>query len=198
MSIQDQENLVYDDFGLGLSSDFWDKFFSEQLGLVGQSGGLGQSGPGQTQFFQGLDYQRGAGPFASFFKTLAKLVMPTAKKVAKAVTKQALSTGTSLATDALAGQLSKERLAEHGSRAALNLLHKADRALAKPRPKPKAKPKPKSRSRPRTEGRGLRPGKVYKRQTGAGQGPGSFELSQTGQNQEFAQLIKMTICNIVL
>ena len=151
---KDESLALWDDVG----TEFWDKFFSDQVGGGGGAGGA----------FEGLDYQRGAGPFASFFKSLARLVMPTAKKVAKAVTKQAINTGTSVATDALAGRDVKESLAEHGSQAALNLLQKADNALSKQTPRR----------------RGKKRKKVNKSQRGSGM-LGTFEQ---GQQDQLSQL----------
>jgi len=108
------------------SQALWDNYFA------GQQGGA---------FFEGLPHQRGGFALGGLFKTLARVALPVMKRAGKAVAKQALNTGMSVASDALAGRNVKESFDEHGREGATNLLHKGHKALSKKKTKPKRRQK---------------------------------------------------------
>jgi hypothetical protein len=88
--------------------------------------GLGAGLPG----FHGYKgYQRGAG-LGNFFASLFRRALPFLKTAAKAVGKQALSTGAHIAGDMAQGRDWKEALAAHGKTGASNLFHQAGDAVA--------------------------------------------------------------------
>jgi len=79
--------------------------------------------------FVGQPYQRGSG-LGSLFKGLFRAILPVAKSVGKTVGRQALQTGTEIASDVLAGKNLKESAEERGKIAASKLLNKASRKIA--------------------------------------------------------------------
>jgi len=63
--------------------------------------------------FVGLPYQRGAG-LGSLFRGLFRAILPVAKSGGKSVGRQALQTGTEIASDVLAGKSLKDAAEERG------------------------------------------------------------------------------------
>lgn len=89
-----------------------------------------QLGYGDLPGFIGYTpYQRGSG-LGNIFAGLFRRLLPILKPVAKAVGKQALSTGASIAADVVQGRDLKESAIEHGKEAAGSLLNQASSALA--------------------------------------------------------------------
>ena len=82
----------------------------------------GQTGHGMT-YFRGRQYQRGSG-FGSIFKGLFNAIAPIAKTALRSVGKQAVRTGLSVASDALAGADPLQSLEYHGRHAAGKVLKK--------------------------------------------------------------------------
>jgi len=78
--------------------------------------------------FRGQPYQRGLG-LGSFFSSLFRSFLPMGKAAAKAIGRQALSTGAAIAGDVLAGKAFKDSAEVHGKEAASNLLEKAANKL---------------------------------------------------------------------
>ena len=72
----------------------WDSFYIRQAQ---------QAGFGLEAFQCSSNFQRGYG-LASLFRTLFKLAVPIAKKAGATIGREALRTGTDIATDYLAGQ----------------------------------------------------------------------------------------------
>ena len=109
MAIFDDENSVD-----------WDTFFQTEII---------QSGHG---VFEGYPYQRGFGNrslrghgIGNIFRSLFRFFSPIAKKVGKAVGKQALQTGAQIATDIVSGENFKQSLKKRGRAGAENLFNKA-------------------------------------------------------------------------
>lgn len=86
--------------------------------------GINQVGRGMT-YFRGTQHQRGSG-IGSLFGGLLRAVMPVAKSALKTVGKQAIRTGLSVATDALAGENPLQSLEHHGKKAAANVINKVN------------------------------------------------------------------------
>lgn len=101
-----------------LSESDWANFYIAQA----QQSGHGLSG------FEGTPYQRGSG-LGSLFKGLMRLVFPIAKKVGKAVGKEALSTGVQIASDIVGGRDIKESFMERGKEGTERLLDKGAQAI---------------------------------------------------------------------
>jgi hypothetical protein len=106
-------------------TDFWIAFYKnliteqqqrpDQLPL---QRGLGAGLPG---FHAYKGYQRGAG-LGNFFASLFRRALPFLKTAAKAVGKQALSTGAHVAADVIDGREFKESIAAHGKDGLKNVL----------------------------------------------------------------------------
>ncbi len=96
-----------------LSDSEWLQFYITQAKQTGH--GI----PG----FEGLPYQRGNG-LGSFFRGLFRMILPVAKKVGKAVGREALATGANIASDLLKGQKFEESVKSRGKEGASNLLSK--------------------------------------------------------------------------
>jgi len=94
-----------------------------------------QAGGGQPSYYIGPSYQRGhglGGIFASLFKAampVLKSVAPVLKRGAKAVAKEAITTGAQIASDALAGDNWKDSAAKHGTAATKRLVKKGTKNL---------------------------------------------------------------------
>ena len=86
--------------------------------------------------FVGYPYQRGAG-FGSLLRSVVRLVTPGVK----ALGKEALRTGVSVAKDALQGEDGLESLEKHGKASALRMLDSMDKKSNKSRPKKKKRRK---------------------------------------------------------
>ena len=110
-----------------------------------------QSGHGMPGFV-GARYQRGAG-FGSLFSGLLRTVLPLAKTAGKAIGREALRTGASVASDVLAGQDFGSSLKTHSKASAGRLLKKANNHVSG-----------KSKKRRRQRGHGL----GFRRQVRAG------------------------------
>ena len=92
-----------------LPSEDWDRFYQSGHGLTG---------------FEGVAFQRGGG-LGNFLGRLFRFVLPVAKKVGKAVGKQALTSGADILDDVVKGRNIKESAKEHGRVALGNLSNKA-------------------------------------------------------------------------
>ena len=113
MAIFDEENSID-----------WDRFFQTEVV---------QSGHG---VFEGHPYQRGFGNrtlrgqgIGNIFRSLFRFLAPVAKKVGKAVGRQALQTGAEVARDFAAGEPIKKSLEQRGRAGAKSLLDKAGKKL---------------------------------------------------------------------
>jgi len=138
------------------SQALWDGYFAHQQGGA---------------FFEGMEHQRGGFALGALFKTLARVALPAVKRAGKAVAKQALNTGMSVASDALAGRDVGQSFQEHGKAAAAHLLHKGHKALKKKTTQGKRKRRQKGRGLGifKARGRGRRGGpKTIKRRRKAG------------------------------
>lgn len=103
--------------------DFWVEYYLELMKKPQPE--IYQQGFGNLPSFIGYaPYQRGAG-LGNIFASLFRRLLPILKPVAKAVGKQALSTGASIAADVVQGRDLKESAIEHGKEAAGNLLQQA-------------------------------------------------------------------------
>ena len=107
---------------------------------------INQSGHGINGFV-GSRYQRGSG-IGSIFGSLLRSVLPIAKSAGKAIGKEALRTGMSVASDALAGENFKQSLENNARASASRLLNKANRRISS---------KPNKKRRQRGAGLGSRP-----------------------------------------
>ena len=92
-----------------LPSEDWDRFYQAGHGLPG---------------FEGVAFQRGGG-LGNFLGRLFRFVLPVAKRVGKAVGKQALTSGADILSDVVKGRNIKESAKEHGRVALGNLASKA-------------------------------------------------------------------------
>ena len=92
--------------------------------------GINQRGRGGMTYFRGTQHQRGSG-LGSLFGGLLRAVMPAAKSALKTVGREAMRTGISVASDALAGADPLQSLEHHGRRSARKLLKKAGRKVRK-------------------------------------------------------------------
>lgn len=81
-----------------------------------------QAGQGFTYFKGGR--QRGHG-LGSLFRSLGRAVLPLVSKGAKAIGRQALSTGVQIAQDVVGGKSLKESAIARGKEAGKSLLHQA-------------------------------------------------------------------------
>lgn len=103
---------------------FWQSYYTAQARQTGH----GLSG------FEGIPYQRGYG-LGSFFRGLLRMIIPVAKSAGKsaikAIGKEALATGASIAGDLVQGRDLKSAVEEHGRNAAGNLLTKAGNKVRK-------------------------------------------------------------------
>lgn len=97
----------------------WDQYFRTQAG---------QGGHGGLAAFQGQNYQRGAG-LGSLFRGLFRAILPAAKTISKTVGKQALMTGTEIASDMLAGKSLESAAKRRGRKGARVLVKKAKNKL---------------------------------------------------------------------
>ena len=86
-----------------------------------------QTGHGAA--FEGYPYQRGHG-LGNIFKSLLRLVLPVAKSAAgKAIGREALVTGTNIASDILSGQNVKTAVSTRSRQGAKRLVRKAKTKL---------------------------------------------------------------------
>jgi hypothetical protein len=79
-------------------------------------------------YYSGPMVQRGhglGGLFSSLFRTIAPLIAPVLKSGAKAVAKEALRTGTQVASDFISGDKISEAMRARGSQAAKRLTKRA-------------------------------------------------------------------------
>jgi hypothetical protein len=74
--------------------------------------------------FDGLPYQRGGG-LGNIFRGIFRFLLPIAKKAGKAVGKQALRTGSQIASDVVAGEDLKKAVNRRSKTGASALLKKA-------------------------------------------------------------------------
>ena len=112
----------------GIQRGYWHPMTQQEwAAFYGISRGQTGRGSGMT-YFHGTQNQRGSG-FGSLFSGLLRAVMPVAKTALKAVGREALRTGVSVASDALAGQNVAQSLEHHGRQAAGKLVRKAGRHL---------------------------------------------------------------------
>lgn len=118
-----------------ISSKYWEDI------LISQAGG-------SMDHFMGNEYQRGGG-FGSILKNIIKVIAPVAKKSIKALGKQAVRTGVSVARDALEGEDPLKSLEMHSRR---NASHMLDKMMTK-RPKKNNKRKKKMKGGGRKKGK---------------------------------------------
>lgn len=78
--------------------------------------------------FHGMQFQRGAG-LGAIFRSIFRTLMPLAKSAGKAIGRQALETGASIASDVVAGESARESVEKHGRTGAANLLRKAAKRM---------------------------------------------------------------------
>ncbi len=100
------------------SRDFWTKHYLAQ----------GQHGYGLAAF-SGVPFQRGTG-IGSFFKGLFRSIFPLAKSIGKVAAKQALSSGTSIASDYLAGKDLKQSVKRRAREAVGDTLAKSAKIIS--------------------------------------------------------------------
>ena len=93
----------------------WDSFYSKQVG---------QGLPG----FEGVAFQRGGG-LGNFLGRLFRFILPVAKKVGKAVGKQALASGAEIISDAAQGKNFKESVKKRGRAGAGQLADKVGKNM---------------------------------------------------------------------
>lgn len=98
--------------------DAWFDYYSNQASQVG----YGMVG------FKGTPYQRGAG-LGSFFRSLFRMALPIFRSAATTVGKQALVSGSQVATDVLHGRPALNSLENRGKEGLANLMKKAGDAL---------------------------------------------------------------------
>jgi hypothetical protein len=96
----------------------WDIYFLEQA----QQNGHGLDG------FAGVPYQRGYG-IGNIFRGLFRMLLPLVKTAGKTIGKEALFTGTNIASDMLAGQDIETSAKNRGREAATRLVNKAQSRL---------------------------------------------------------------------
>ena len=97
----------------------WDQVFAAQAV---------QSGHG-IPGFEGVAFQRGSGGIENFLGRLFRFILPVAKKAAKSVGKQALSTGVNIIGDAVKGRNIKEAAKEHGRKALGNIASNVEKYI---------------------------------------------------------------------
>jgi hypothetical protein len=129
-----------------------------------------QSGHG-IPGFEGVAFQRGGG-LGNILGRLFRFVLPVAKKAAKAVGKQALTSGADILSDVVKGRNLKESAEEHGRAALENL---AGKAVTKMRGGGNVGKRPKS----------IKGGQTVKRKQPAKKGPG-------GKRQQYLKNVKVT------
>ena len=101
------------------SQKVWENHFKAQVH---------QSGHG----FEGRRYQRGTG-IGSILGGLFRTILPAAAKVGKAVGREALRTGASVASDALQGRDIRDSFEHHGRAAGSKLIRKGMKKLDRPK-----------------------------------------------------------------
>ena len=113
---------IYSNSDLGVN---WDNFFRSAIV---------QSGHG---VFEGYPYQRGFGNrnlrghgLGNIFRSLFRIFSPIAKRVGKAVGRQALRTGAEIATDVVSGENLKHSFKKRGKAGVQNLINKASSKLS--------------------------------------------------------------------
>ena len=112
-----------------------------------------QSGHGLGAY-AGERFQRGYG-LGAIFGPLLRTILPMAKTVGKAVGKQALRTGATIASDVLAGEDVKESLKARSRQGADRLLNKGIKAMKKKKTSGRKKKK-----QQKGRGLGIRPKKA--------------------------------------
>ena len=96
---------------------------------------INQARGGTPSYYVGPSHQKGhglGGIFSSLFRAampVFKSVAPVLKRGAKAVAREAITTGAQIASDALAGDDWKESAAKHGNLASQRLLKKGAKNL---------------------------------------------------------------------
>jgi len=116
----------------------WNTYYAQQRG-------------GSLSSFEGQNFQRGAG-IGSIFRGLFKMILPAVKNIGRTVGKQALVTGTDIASDMLHGQDFKTTVKRRGKQAGKILTAKAKKKLQQTgsgvrKRKTKKTPPPKQRKR---------------------------------------------------
>lgn len=96
----------------------WDIYFLEQA----QQNGHGLEG------FAGVPYQRGYG-IGNIFRGLFRMLLPLVKSAGKTIGKEALYTGTNIASDMLSGQDIETSVQNRSREAATRLVDKAQSHL---------------------------------------------------------------------
>jgi hypothetical protein len=96
----------------------WDIYFLEQA----QQNGHGLDG------FAGIPYQRGYG-IGNIFRGLFRMLLPLVKSAGKTIGKEALYTGTNIASDMLSGQDIETSVKNRSREAATRLVDKAQSHL---------------------------------------------------------------------
>lgn len=91
---------------------------------------LAQTGNGLNHF-SGPVFQRGNG-LGSIFKSLVRFITPVFRPVGKAIGREALRTGSKIASDLLAGRNLRDTLKSNLREAGSNLLQKASQHIAEP------------------------------------------------------------------